>query len=139
MTSPTRILVLTLFLAICAGGAIVAEHSVDADPGILLRDAAALENEYALVATGGHEFAFNQLESIIRHEKTAMAHRGRIEFGAVKVSGGKAMVQVLFVTIDGGITPYLYTLTAHRDSWKIERVQQLWFVPRGHMLRGVRA
>lgn len=126
------------FLAICAGWAILARHSADPDPSVFWRDAATPDSEYARVATGGHQFAFSELESIIRHEKTAMAHHGRIEFGAMEVSGSKAMVQVLFVNFDGGITPFLYTLVPHRDSWKIEAVQQLWFVPHGHMLRGTR-
>ena len=52
---------------------------------------------------------------------------------------GTALAEVMFVSNDGGVLPFLYKLLPERDSWKIVNVQRMWYIPRSRLLRGVRA
>lgn len=52
---------------------------------------------------------------------------------------GSAIAEVMFISNDDRVTPFLYKLRPERDSWKVVNVQRIWYVPRSHLLRGVRA
>jgi hypothetical protein len=52
---------------------------------------------------------------------------------------GTAFAEVMFISDDGRVLPLLYKLLPQRNSWKIVNVQRIWYVPRSHLLRGVRA
>ncbi|HEY6070931.1 MAG TPA: hypothetical protein VIU85_06120, partial [Chthoniobacterales bacterium] len=82
---------------------------------------------------------FQQLETIIRRDPVAKAQRGRIEFGSVRMEEGAAIAEVMFISNDDRVTPFLYKLQPERNSWKVVNVQRVWYVPRSHLLRGVRA
>ena len=69
----------------------------------------------------------------------AKSQRGKLEFGSVKMEQGTAIAEVMFVSNDGRVQPFLYKLLPDGDSWKIVNVQRMWFVPRSRLLRGVRA
>ena len=101
-----------------------------------------------MVATDGYQFAasrarpkltFQELETIIRRDPVAKSQRGRMEFGSVQMEEGTALAEVMFVSNDGRVQPFLYKLLPERNSWKIVNVQRMWYVPRSHLLRGVRA
>jgi hypothetical protein len=79
------------------------------------------------------------LKAIIRKDPTAKQQRGKIEFGSVHVEQGTALAEVMFISNDGRVLPFLYKLLPQRNSWKIVNVQRIWYVPRSHLLRGVRA
>ncbi len=85
------------------------------------------------------KLTFQQLEAIIRKDPTAKQQHGKIEFGSVRMGQGTALAQVMFVSDDGRVLPMLYKLLPQRNSWKIVNVQRMWYVPRSHLLRGVRA
>jgi hypothetical protein len=85
------------------------------------------------------KLTFQELEAIIRKDPTAKQQRGKIEFGSVRMEQGTALAEVMFVSDDGRIMPMLYKLLPQRNSWKIVNVQRMWYVPRSHLLRGVRA
>ena len=113
----------------------------------IVRSAFAFEPIDPLVAIDGYQLAvsgtpaltFQQLETIIRKDPTAKKQRGKIEFGSVKLEQGTALAEVMFVNDDGKVLPMLYKLLPERNSWKIVNVQRIWYVPRSHLLRGVRA
>lgn len=82
---------------------------------------------------------FKELETIIRRDPVAKSQRGKIEFGSVRMDGGAAVAEVMFVSDDGHVLPFLYRLHPERNTWKIINVQRLWYIPRSHLLRGIRA
>jgi hypothetical protein len=144
MNVATRFGIIASCFGLCAGALVLArlppERYIDADHKLASPNAIDFSNAYQQITTEGEpNLDFPQIESIIRHHYTALSHRGRIEFGLVKVSGAIAEVEVLFFARDGRIRPVLYQLVARNNSWKVANVQRMWFVPRSHLLRGLRA
>jgi Domain of unknown function (DUF4864) len=144
MNSAVRLAIVANCFVLCAGALMVAgfprDSSANADPGLAAIDEVDFANAYQHVATEAQpSLNLTQVESIIRHDYTAMWHRGRMEFGGVRVSGRTAEVEVLFFARDGQIRPVVYKLVAMNNSWKITSVQRRWFVPRSSLLRGLRA
>jgi hypothetical protein len=144
MNVATRLGIIASCFGLCAGALVLArfprERYIDADHKLASLNAVDFSNAYQQVATEGEaNLDFAQVESTIRRHYTAMSHRGRIEFGLVKVSGATAEAEVLFFARDGRIRPVLYKLVARNNSWKVASVQRMWFVPRSHLLRGLRA
>lgn len=144
MNSAIRLAIVANCFFLCAGALMVAGFphgsSVNADPAFALIDTVDFANAYQHVAAEAQpSLTLAEVESIIRHDYTAMSHRGRMEFGGVKVSGNTAEVEVLFFARDGQIRPVVYKLVAMNNSWKIASVQRRWFVPRASLLRGLRA
>jgi hypothetical protein len=136
-----RIAVVTCCLCLC-GGAVVIAHLTEEGNGDRRigpfgeRDVAG---DYKHVASKpAAKFDFSELESIILRDPSAKSQRARIEFGSAKIERGSALVEVLFFAPDGRMQPYLYKLTPEKKSWKVASVQRMWFVPRSHLLRGVR-
>ena len=95
--------------------------------------------DYQLASSRAQSLTFQELEIIIRRDPTAKQQRGKIEFGLVHMEQGTALAEVMFVSDDGRVLPFLYKLLPQRNSWKIVNVQRIWYVPRSHLLRGVRA
>lgn len=58
-----------------------------------------------------------------------MTQAQRVEFGAVRVAGGSALVQVFLIARDGAVRGFLYSLTAEPDGWKIDGVRPLGAQP----------
>ena len=141
----TRFAIIGASAFLCAGGILIVHSAREPSPN----NGASSESIDANAASGdGYQFAtsgarpkltFQQLEVIIRRDPTAKSQRGRIEFGSVRMEEGTALAEVMFVSNDGRVQPFLYKLSPERDSWKIVNVQRMWFVPRSHLLRGVRA
>lgn len=139
MNSIARIGIVFFSFSLCVGSAIVGRYAGELVPDFVALDPVNFANAYEQVARDRqHELTFRELESIIRHHKTARSHHGRIEFGSAKLEATSAVVQVLFFEPDGRMSPFSYTLTAKNNSWKVESVQRMWFVPRSHVLRGLR-
>ncbi len=95
--------------------------------------------DYQFASSRAPSLTFQQLETIIRRDPTAKQQRGKIEFGSMRLDQGTALAEVMFVSDDGRVFPFLYKLLPQRNSWKIVNVQRIWYVPRSHLLRGVRA
>ena len=139
MNKLARIALVLCSFALCAAGIVIAYHSADGIANGPVCDSDLFADEYKQVATAPErELAVSEFESIIRAHSTVKSHRGRIEFGSAKVKGATAMVEVFFFGPDGEMTPFFYKLTATKKSWKISAVQRMWFVPRSHLLRGLR-
>ena len=71
------------------------------------------------------KFSRSQFELMIRQNFSLMEKAQRVEFGAVHLTGGTALVQVFLTAPDGGVIGYLYSFTAEKDGWKIDGVQPL--------------
>jgi hypothetical protein len=143
MKSRTRFTIVAASALLCAAGIFIANSG----PEKIATGDFAFEQVDPLIASDGYQFAvsrtpkltFQQLESIIRKDPTAKQQRGKIEFGSVRMEQGTALAEVMFVSDDGRVLPMLYKLLPERSSWKIVNVQRMWYVPRSHLLRGVRA
>ncbi len=144
MKTGTRFTIIGVSLLLCVGGILIANS---ASEKISSSDVSS-ESRDGIVATDGYQFAasrarpkltFQELETIIRRDPVAKSQRGRMEFGSVQMEEGTALAEVMFVSNDGRVQPFLYKLLPERTSWKIVNVQRMWYVPRSHLLRGVRA
>jgi hypothetical protein len=141
MKTSTRLAILAASMSLCGGGIFIANS------GLATKETADVESTETILAADGYQFAathtpkltFQQLETIIRGDPIAKAQRGRIEFGSVRMEEGSAIAEVMFISNDDRVTPFLYKLQPERDSWKVVNVQRIWYVPRSHLLRGVRA
>ena len=144
MKASTRFTIIGTSLLFCAGGILIANpwrkeisNSGTRSESI---DATTSDDGFQFAASSARpKLTFQQLETIIRRDPTAKLQRGRIEFGSVRMEEGTALAEVMFVSNDGRVLPFLYKLLPERDSWKIVNVQRIWYVPRSHLLRGVRA
>jgi len=144
MKASTRFTIIGTSLLLCAGGILIANpwrkeisNSGTRSESI---DATTSDDGFQFAASSARpKLTFQQLETIIRRDPTAKLQRGRIEFGSVRMEEGTALAEVMFVSNDGRVLPFLYKLLPERDSWKIVNVQRIWYVPRSHLLRGVRA
>ena len=130
---------LLFFFALC-GAAIVATHLArERMPApaakelysIVNRQLSALHSDdfdsaYRHAASGVQQkFSREQFELMIRRDFSSMTEAQRVEFGAVQVAGGAALVQVYLTTPDGEMRGFLYSFTAEADGWKIDGVQPL--------------
>lgn len=139
-----RIAAIACCFCLCGGAAVIA-HLSNAENGscenqLALPGGSDPVGDYLRVASGSApRFDFSQLEAVVLRDPTVRSHRARIEFGSVKIEQGNALMEVLFFSRDGQMQPYLYKLTSEKKSWKVASVQRMWYVPRSHLLRGVRA
>jgi hypothetical protein len=143
MKIATRFAIVATSLLLCAGGIFIANSSREE----ISSSGTCSEPIDATISDDGYQFAasrarpkltFQQLETIIRRDPVAQSQHGRMEFGSVRMEEGTALAEVMFVS-NGSVQPFLYKLLPERNSWKIVNVERMWFVPRSHLLRGVRA
>lgn len=143
MKTSTRIAIVGLSALLCAVGIFIAnsgraETGTDAISAISSEEFAR-PGDYQFAVSRTPKLTFQELEAIIRRDPTAKQQRGKIEFGSVRLEEGTALAEVMFVSNEGRVLPFLYKLSPERNSWKIVNVQRIWYVPRSHLLRGVRA
>ena len=142
MKTPTRLAIISASALVCATGVFIAQSG----PAKVAISEVNINSLDAIVRADGYQFAaartpkltFQQLETLVRLDPVAKSQRGRIEFGSVRIEEGGALAEVMFVSNDGRVQPFLYKLLPERNLWKIVNVQRLWFVPRSRLLRGVR-
>jgi len=106
---------------------------------LLIIGACGLLCAAGFAADSSRKPTLKELERIIRRDPTAKSQHGRIEFGSVRIEQRTALAEVMFVSDQGCVLPFLYKLNPQRNTWKIVNVQRLWYVPRSHLLRGIRA
>jgi Domain of unknown function (DUF4864) len=138
-----KISLLLFFFALC-GAAIFVTHAVrqriPPPPAkelfsVVSRQLSALRADdfgsaYRHAATGVQQkFSLAQFELMIRRDFSPMTQAQRVEFGAMQVAGGSALVQVFLVAPDGAVRAFLYSFTAEADGWKIDGVQPLGAQP----------
>lgn len=100
--------------------------------------AADYSSAYRQAASGvQQQFTAPQYEAMIRRDYGDLSGAQRIEFGLVNVSGSGAVVQVFLLGPNGSFRPFLYSLVAEGDSWKINGVQPMRSLPRWKRLSGL--
>ena|SRR5947199_32082 len=143
MTASIRFATVAGSVLLCVAGIFIAKFQsqkiAGSDFGFDPTDPAVAIDGYQFASTQVPALTFQQLETIIRRDPTAKQLRGKIEFGSVRLEQGTALAEVIFVSDDGRVFPFLYKLLPQRNSWRIVNVQRIWYVPRSHLLRGVRA
>lgn len=143
MKSSTRVAVMIASLILCGGGILLTRLGSEKIDGsnfeFVTTDTIVAADGYQFAASRIPKLTFQQLETIIRRDPVAKAQRGRIEFGSVRMEESAAIAEVMFISYDDRVTPFLYKLQPERNSWKVVNVQRIWYVPRSHLLRGVRA
>ena len=143
MKTSTRLAIIGLSALLCATGIFMANSGSaeigDYAGGEILGQEPATADDYRLAVSRVPKLNFQELEAIIRRDPTAKQQRGKIEFGSVRLEEGTALAEVMFVSDEGRVLPFLYKLMPQRNSWRIVNVQRIWYVPRSHLLRGVRA
>lgn len=94
--------------------------------------AADFGSAYRHAAAGVQQkFSLSQFEVMIRRDFSPMTQAQRVEFGAVRVTDGAALVQVFLIAPDGAVRGFLYSFTAEPGGWKINGVQPLGAHRRG--------
>jgi hypothetical protein len=144
MKRATRVAIVGASLFLCASSVFIANSLPDRNSreniGYESVDSIDVTDAYQYAASGVRpKLTFRQLEAIIRSDPVAKSQRGRMEFSSMRMEQGTALAQVVFVGTDGRVQPFLYKLLRESGSWKIVNVQRMWFMPRSHLLRGVRA
>jgi hypothetical protein len=87
---------------------------------------ADFDGAYRQAAAGVQQkFSRAQFELMVRRDFSPMTDAEHVEFGAVTVDGGSAMVQVFLRASDGVVRGFLYSFTAETGGWKIDGVQPL--------------
>lgn len=135
---------LLLFFFTLCGGAIVATHRArDRTPPPAARElysivnrqlsafrTADFDNAYRHAAAGVQQkFSRSQFELMIRRDFSPLTEADHVEFGALSVAGGSAMVQVFLRAPDGAVRGFLYSFTAESDGWKIDGARPLGAQP----------
>jgi hypothetical protein len=96
--------------------------------------AADFESAYHHSATAVQQkFSQSQFELMIRRDFSSMTAVQRVEFGALRVAGSNAVLQVFLTTPDGAVRAYLYSFTCEADGWKIDGVESLGPQPLRHL------
>lgn len=91
---------------------------------------ADFDSAYRHAAAGVQQkFSRSQFELMIRRDFSPMTKAEHVEFGAISVTGGGAIVQVFLRTPNGAVRGFLYSFTAESDGWKIDGVQPLGSQP----------
>ncbi len=88
--------------------------------------ASDFDSAYRRAAAGvQHKFSRSQFELMVRRDFSPMTQARRVEFGAVHIAGGAALLRVFLTAPDGAVRGFLYSFTAEPDGWKIDGVQSL--------------
>jgi Domain of unknown function (DUF4864) len=84
------------------------------------------------------QFNVESYADFVRHDHLELRHAERIEFGAIRAEGRRALVPTYFFMANGDVIPCAYSLIHEEDGWKIDgvRVHPRW--PATQRLQGVR-
>ncbi len=153
MSQSTKAALLFALLLICGAGFVLTQQSRDRLPPPAPRDLFAAVNQqlaalrasdfqtaYRHAATGVQQrFTLPQFEKLVRRSFPEVAEARRVEFGAVHVQGGSALVEVFFFSATGSVRAFLYSLPNEGDAWKIDSVEEVTRSQRGDRLTGTYA
>ena len=138
MTGIIKAALLLFFLTLCGAAFVVTHHLRASTPAPVPRELFAVVSEqlaalraddyvsaYRYSASGVQQkFTLPQFESMVRQSYDFLARGDRVEFGAARVDGGAASVQVFFISADGDARSFVYSLTAESSRWKISGVRE---------------
>ncbi len=153
MTRTTKLSILAAVFVLCGASALV-QKSFDRE-----RQSVPPNELYEVVRKQIHAFreadfasAYRQVSSSFqermnveafsdhaRTEYPGISRAERVEFGAVRVDGRRAIVPVYFFLQDGDVIPCVYSLVNEENSWKIDGARVLKRWPAGRRLGGMRS
>jgi hypothetical protein len=139
MNQLAKVSLLLFFFALCAAAALITHATRQRTPAPSAHELysvvnlqlsafrrADFDSAYQNAAAAVQEkFSRSQFELMIQRDFCPMTRAQHVEFGAVEVTGGSAMVQVFLTTPDGATRAFLYSFSAEREGWKIDGVQPL--------------
>jgi hypothetical protein len=101
---------------------------------------ADFQSAYRHAAAGVQQkFTLTQFQKMaLRHYPEAI-NAQRVEFGAIKVQGSSATVQVFLFGSDRSVRSFIYSLTNEDDTWKIDGVEEVKGYRAGGTLGGTSA
>ena len=153
MSRRTKLLILGLLLVTCVASALVQNYQEQQRQAmrpaplfdVVWRQIMAMRSDdfasaYRHVSTGFQEkFNVEAFADLARTDYPAVRTAERVEFGAVRWDGRRALVPVYFFLPNGEVIPCIYNLLHEDEQWKIDgvRVQKRW--PAGRRLGGMRA
>ncbi|MDQ3199241.1 MAG: DUF4864 domain-containing protein [Verrucomicrobiota bacterium] len=139
MSRRLKVILVLFFFALC-GAAVVGTHLArERAPAPAARELYSIVNrQLSALRADDFDTAYrhaasrvqqklsrSQFELMIRRDFSSMKKARRVEFGAVQLGGGTALVQVYLTASDGEVRGYLYSFTAEGENWKIDGVQPL--------------
>ena len=90
-------------------------------------------------ATVQQRTPLERFSEMIRNDNARLVKTGRVEFGPCQRRGNRAVVEVLFIGRDGGVTPCLYSLVCEGKTWKIDGTRWVKAWKAGQQMRGIRS
>ncbi|MGZ5025002.1 MAG: DUF4864 domain-containing protein [Chthoniobacterales bacterium] len=88
--------------------------------------AADFQGAYRQAATRVQQkFTLPQFEKLVRQHYPEITRSCRVEFGAVRMRGENALVQVFFFDDDGSARSFLFSLVNEEDAWRIDDVEEM--------------
>jgi len=143
MNRLAKISLLGFFFALCGAATLATHFARERTPPPATKElyslvnrqlsafrAADFDGAYQHAATGVQQkFSRSQFELMIRRDFSPMTEPAQVEFGAVRVAGAAALVQVFLTAPDGVVRGFLYSFTTEPDGWKIDGVQPLGAQP----------
>ena len=134
---------LTIVLAcafLCAGGILVAHAHRPVQPGV---------EQFALTGAAPNEYlrasrdlppalSLNDIERIVRRDPLTKEHRGKMEFGSVRLEQELVVAQIVFREPGGAVQEFICKLGQQDAAWHVVSAQRLWFVRATHTARGLR-
>lgn len=153
MKRPAKIILLAGLFAVCTAGALLQNQierrhetaSPNALYAVVWRQIAAFrEDDYASayrqVSTGFQErFNIEAFSDLARTEYPSLRRARRVEFGAVRFEGPRAVIPAYLFLADGDVIPCIFNLVNEDDTWKIDSARVLRRWPAGRRLGGMRA
>ena len=90
-------------------------------------------------ATVQQQWPLERFAAMVRNDYARALKPGRVEFGAWKAQGSRAVVEVYFIDRAGTVTPCLYSLVSEGELWKIDGTRWGKSWQAGQSLRGIRS
>jgi Domain of unknown function (DUF4864) len=153
MNRTAKLLLLAGLFAICGTGAILQNHAERrrqaVSPNVLYavvwkQIAAFREDDYAsayrqVSANFQEKFNIEAFSDLARTEYPGLRRARRVEFGALRFEGRRAIIPAYLFMDDGDIIPCIYSLVNEDDVWKIDGARVLRRWPAGRRLGGMRS
>jgi len=153
MSQRGKVTVLLLFFSICVASALVHSYRETLPDRLRPRDLyevvmrqlkACRADNYAsaygdVSSSFQQHWSLCQFSGMMRTGYARILDAERVEFGSCEQRGRHAMVEVFFVSRDGGVFPCIYSLISEPDGWKIDGARWVKGWPPDRRIGGIRS
>ena len=124
MNPVAKLLTIVLSLLLCVGGSIWSgsKQATSSTDEYDFDRSNARANEIYAVSDGPLKLSLNEIESIIRHDRTTKGLRGSVDFGSVTVLRGAVIAEVLFRNASEPSQKFVCTLRYKSGAWYVAAV-----------------